>query len=141
MERLPVRQILHPRTEHRSEKAAILSGTPTCHLASVACYFTVVAIAATLDSMIKSFRHKGLRELFLIGRSAKVAIALQERCLRRLDALQQAVVPKDMNVPGFDFHALRGKPKRYSVHVNGPWCITFEFEEGHAWRVDLEQYH
>ena len=44
-----------------------------------------------------------------------------------VDALQQAVVPKDMNVPGFDFHALRGKPKRYSVHVNGPWCITFEF--------------
>jgi proteic killer suppression protein len=91
--------------------------------------------------MIKSFRHKGLRELFLIGRSARVAIALQERCLRRLDALQQAVVPIDMNVPGFDFHALHGRPKRYSVHVNGPWCVTFEFEEGHAWRVNLEQYH
>lgn len=91
--------------------------------------------------MIKSFRHKGLRELFLAGRTTKVSPALQERCLRRLDALNQATVPKDLNVPGFDFHALRGKPKRYSVHVNGPWCITFEFEGGHAWRVDLEQYH
>ncbi len=91
--------------------------------------------------MIKSFRHKGLKELFLTGRSAKVVLALHERSLRRLDALQQAVVPMDMNVPGFDFHALRGKPKRYSVHVNGPWCITFEFGEGQAWRVDLEQYH
>jgi len=91
--------------------------------------------------MIKGFRHKGLKELFLTGKSAKVAIALQERCLRRLDTLQQSVVPIDMNVPGFDFHALRGKPRRYSVHVNGPWCITFEFEEGHVWRVDLEQYH
>ena len=50
-------------------------------------------------------------------------------------------MPEDMNVPGFDFHALRGRPKRYSVHVNGPWCITFAFEDGHAWRVDLEQYH
>jgi toxin HigB-1 len=45
-----------------------------------------------------------------------------------------------MHLPGFNFHALRGKPKRYSVHVNGP-CITFEFEKGDAWRVDLEQYH
>jgi proteic killer suppression protein len=27
------------------------------------------------------------------------------------------------------------------VHINGPWCITFEFEEGDALRVDLEQYH
>jgi toxin HigB-1 len=46
-----------------------------------------------------------------------------------------------MNVPGFDFHPLRGfKPTRYSVHVNGPWCITFEFEDGDACRVDFEQY-
>jgi proteic killer suppression protein len=29
---------------------------------------------------------------------------------------------------------------RYSVHVNGPWCLTFEFEDGDACRVDFEQY-
>jgi proteic killer suppression protein len=47
-----------------------------------------------------------------------------------------------MNVPGFDFHVLRGKPTRYTVHVNGPWCITFEWDlSGGAVRVDLEQYH
>jgi antitoxin HigA-1 len=47
-----------------------------------------------------------------------------------------------MNVPSFYFHPLRGfKPTRYSVHVNGPWCITFEFEDGDACHVDFEQYH
>ncbi len=47
-----------------------------------------------------------------------------------------------MDIPGYDFHALRGiKPRRYTVHVNGPVCITFEFEDGEAWRVDLENYH
>lgn len=47
-----------------------------------------------------------------------------------------------MDLPGFDFHALKGhEPRRYSVHVNGPWCITFEFEVDEARRVDLEQYH
>jgi proteic killer suppression protein len=91
--------------------------------------------------MIRSFRHKGLAELFGSGASAKVDAALRDRVVRRLDALNAASVAADMNLPGFDFHALRGKPKRYSVHVNGPWCITFEFEEGDAWRVDLEQYH
>jgi proteic killer suppression protein len=25
--------------------------------------------------------------------------------------------------------------------VNGPWCITFEFEDGDAFRIDFEQYH
>jgi len=36
---------------------------------------------------------------------------------------------------------LRGKPQRYTIHVNGPWCITFEWQDGKALRVDLEQYH
>jgi len=27
------------------------------------------------------------------------------------------------------------------MHINGPWCITFEWEDGDALRVDLEQYH
>ncbi len=44
-----------------------------------------------------------------------------------------------MNLPGFDFHTLKGfVPTRYTVHVNGPWCITFEFESGDAFRVDFE---
>ena len=47
-----------------------------------------------------------------------------------------------MNIPGFDFHPLKSfNPTRYSVHVNGPWCITFAFESGDACRVDFEQYH
>ena len=47
-----------------------------------------------------------------------------------------------MDIPGFNFHALRGhRPTKYTIHVNGPWCITFEFREGDAHRVDFEQYH
>lgn len=44
-------------------------------------------------------------------------------------------------LPGFNFHPLVGKPKRYSIHVNGPWTITFGWEAGEAVDVDLEQYH
>ena len=46
-----------------------------------------------------------------------------------------------MNVPGFNFHKLRGKPTRYTVHINGPWCLTFEWDGEDAIRLDLEQYH
>jgi proteic killer suppression protein len=91
--------------------------------------------------MIISFKHKGLAELFEIGRSRRVKRDLQYRCLRRLEVLDQAESLSDLNVPGFNFHGLRGVPRRYSIHVNGPWCITFEWEEGEALRVDLEQYH
>jgi proteic killer suppression protein len=91
--------------------------------------------------MIRSFMHKGLKELFRDGGSAKVPPNLHGRCLLILDALDMAMVPDDMNVPGWNFHGLQGKPKRYTTHVNGPWRITFEFEDGDALRVDLEQYH
>jgi len=91
--------------------------------------------------VIESFWHKGLQELFATGRSAKVAADLRKRALVRLDALHHATDLKQLNQPGFDFHALQGKPQRYTIHVNGPRCITFEWEGGAALRVDLEQYH
>jgi proteic killer suppression protein len=91
--------------------------------------------------MIKGWRHKGLKELFETGNSRRVATDLQARVLRRLDRLNAAIHPGEMNLPGFDFHPLRGKPQRYTVHVNGPWCITFGWEKTDATDVDLEQYH
>lgn len=92
--------------------------------------------------MIHTFRSKGLAELWETGATRKIDAQLYERILRRLDTLDRATAPEDMNVPGFDFHKLRGRrPTRYTVHVNRPWCITFEFEDGDAYRVDFEQYH
>ena len=92
--------------------------------------------------MIRSFRHKGLGEFWETGRTSKIDAKLEARIYRRLSALDGAGAPEDLNVPGFNFHMLRGhKPTRYTVHVNGPWCITFAFEGRDAVDVDLEQYH
>lgn len=92
--------------------------------------------------MIASFRSKGLSELWSTGRSRRIAANMHARIMKRLDALDAASRPEDMNLPGFDYHALQGHdPTRYTVHVNGPWCITFEFEDGNAQKVDFEQYH
>jgi toxin HigB-1 len=91
--------------------------------------------------MIRSFFHKDLKDLFEKGTTARIQKSMHERCIVRLDALDRADRPEDMNAQGFNFRALHGKPQRYTVHVNGPWCITFEFEGGEAYRVDFEQYH
>jgi proteic killer suppression protein len=91
--------------------------------------------------VIESFKARSLRQLFETGASSKIAADLRARILIRLDALDSATDLRQLNRPGFDFHPLRGKPLRYSIHVNGPWCITFEWLQGQAQRVDLEQYH
>ena len=92
--------------------------------------------------MIKTFKSKGLAELWERDRTAKINAKFHARILRALDRLDVATVPQEMNVAGFRFHALHSyNPTRYTVHINGPWCVTFEFEDGHAFRVDFDQYH
>lgn len=91
--------------------------------------------------MIRSFSDKQLQALWE-GRRTKIHADMHKRILRRLDVLSVAQQPQDMNLPGFDFHALKGfTPTRYTVHVNGPWCITFSFDGGDAASVAFEQYH
>ena len=92
--------------------------------------------------MIKSFKSRALADLWAKGRTRAIDARMHRRVLLRLDRLDVAARPEDMNLPGFDFHTLKGfAPTRYTVLVNGPWCLTFEFEDGDAWRVDFEQYH
>jgi toxin HigB-1 len=92
--------------------------------------------------LIKSFKSRALADLWSKGRTKAIDARMHRRVLLRLDRLDVAAKPEDMNLPGFSFHALKGfAPIRYTVHVNGPWCLTFEFEDGDAWRVDFEQYH
>ena len=91
--------------------------------------------------VIKSFRTRALKSLWQSDDRRGVRADLVERVIQRLLALDRAEKPEEMNLPGFNFHRLRGKPVRYSVHVNGPWCITFEWRDADAVRVDLEQYH
>lgn len=92
--------------------------------------------------MIKSFRSKALATLWETGKSTKIDARLHRRIIARLTSLDAAATPDSMNLAGYDFHALKGfDPTRFTIHINGPWCITFEFEGSDAYRVDFEQYH
>ena len=91
--------------------------------------------------MIKTFANKQLKALWETGKS-KIYARFHAHILRRLDALDAATAPEDMNLPGYNYHARRGhSPTCYTVHVNGPWCITYEFRDGDAYVLDFEQYH
>jgi proteic killer suppression protein len=91
--------------------------------------------------MIRTFKNRALSDLWATGKTGKIDTRMHRRILVRLDRLDAALNLEELNLPGFDFHPLKGKPQRYSIHVNGPWCLTFEFEDGDALRIDFEQYH
>ena len=54
--------------------------------------------------------------------------------------LEVAGQPEDMNIAGFRFHGLQGKPKRWSVRVTGNYRITFGWLGDSALDVDFEHY-
>jgi toxin HigB-1 len=92
--------------------------------------------------MIKTFRHKGLKQLFETGRSRSVSADLTRRLIRQLDLLNRATGPTDMNLPGNRLHELKGDRKGiWSITVSGNWRLTFTFEGEDAHDVDLEDYH
>lgn len=91
--------------------------------------------------MIRSFQHKGLAKLWNEGDPKGIRPDLLDRVRLRLTALNEAQDLRELNIPGWGLHRLQGKPERFALAVNGPWRITFEWEDGDALRVDLVQYH
>jgi len=90
--------------------------------------------------VIRTYRHKGLEELFNKGKSRRVGARYQAKAIRCLDLINQAEVLSELNIPGFGFHRLQGKPVRYALSVSGNYRVTFGWAKG-AIDVDLEDYH
>lgn len=91
--------------------------------------------------MIRSFRSKALERFARTGDASRLPVPNAARVRLLLATLDAADTPEGMNLPGFGFHALRGKPKRYAVSASGNYRITFGFNGEDAVHVDIEDYH
>jgi toxin HigB-1 len=62
-----------------------------------------------------------------------------QRILMLLDA---ASSPKDLDLPRYRLHSLKGDRKEFwSVTVSANWRVVFRFEGGNAVDVELIDYH
>jgi len=92
--------------------------------------------------MIRVFRHKGLKRLFEKDDARGVRADQVRRIRDVLAHLDEARRPRDLDLPGYRLHPLRGELKDYwSVSITGNWRIAFRFEDGDAFDVDLIDYH
>jgi proteic killer suppression protein len=92
--------------------------------------------------MIATVKHKGLELFFTKGSYKGVPAQPGARIERMLDRLDAALEAKDMDLPGFKLHALKGHRKgEFAVSVSGNWRITFAFDGQDAVNVNLEDYH
>ena len=92
--------------------------------------------------MIRKFRHRGLELFFTKGDHRRIPADRAARIERMLDLLDASGHPQDMNLPGYQWHPLKGKRKgTYAVAVSGNVRMTFRFDGKDAIDVDLEDYH
>ena len=130
-----------------------------CHVSSVtivrpgmqpACV-SVGQITKSVDSctgtrynqfMIRSFRHRGLRRLYERDDPSRIAADQLDRITLALADLDVAGKPSDLDLPGYRLHPLRGDRRGlWSISITSNWRITFRFEAGDVYDVDLVDYH
>lgn len=91
--------------------------------------------------MIKSFRHKGLRQFFETGSTAKIQSKHAKALRFRLEFLNRV---EDLSTLPLQWKLdpLKGDQKgRWSIWVSGNWRLTFEFIDGDVYILDYEDYH
>ena len=89
-----------------------------------------------------SFRHRGLKRLFERDDASRISPELLERVRLILSVLDAAESLQGIDVFTFRLHSLKGDlAGSWAVTVRANWRITFRFDEGHVWDVDLVDYH
>ncbi len=92
--------------------------------------------------MIRSIKHKGLSDFFLTGSTKGICPHHAAKLRILLTALNVAKDVKDLNVPAWNLHALKGDLKKHwSLTVNGNWRITFMLMDEDVYLVNYLDYH
>ncbi len=95
--------------------------------------------------IVRSIRHRGLRQLFENDSSRLLKQDLAERVRGILTALAMAESMEGFAreaAPGWRVHRLSGERRNeWSVSVSANWRITFEERDDAIERLNLEDYH
>lgn len=93
--------------------------------------------------VIKSFRHKGLENLFLKDQIKGVKIDHVKKLRQILAVLNAAKTLDEIKaIKPFRCHGLVGMRKNeHALWVNKNWRVTFEFKQGDVYLTNYEDYH
>ncbi len=92
--------------------------------------------------MIKSFKHKGLKQLFEKWIVSGIPAQDAGRINDRLQAIDTANEIGELNRQIYKLHPLKGEREGYwSITVRANWRITFQFINGDAYILNYEDYH
>ena len=93
--------------------------------------------------MIKSFKHKGLKQLWEKGTTKGIQPKHADKLISLLTALDHISNEQEIVTLFYRLrpHQLHGKTKPWALDVNGNWQLTFELVDGDVYIVDYRDYH
>lgn len=93
--------------------------------------------------MIRSFKDSDTERLFHSGRSRYLPPDIQQRAilrLRRIDVTRQ--IEDLREPPSHRLEKLSGdRAGQWSIRINQQWRVCFRWEDGHAWDLEVVDYH
>jgi toxin HigB-1 len=93
--------------------------------------------------MVKSFKDAETEKVFNRSLSRRLPTDIQRTALRKLRMMNNAVSLTDLRIPPANrLERLSGdRAGQYSIRINDQWRISFEWQEGDAFRVEIQDYH
>lgn len=93
--------------------------------------------------MIRSFGDRETELVWSGVRSRKLPGDIQNKALVKLTLLNRSATLDDLKIPpGNRLERLKGERRhQHSIRINDQWRICFEWREGHAYGVEIVDYH
>lgn len=93
--------------------------------------------------MIRSWADGEAEKLFNRQRTRKLPSDLSRVALRKLLMLDAATTLDDLRVPPANrLEKLKGdREGQFSIRINDQWRVCFAWREGHAYDVEIVDYH
>ena len=89
------------------------------------------------------FRSKHTAAVFMAKNARRFGVDVQKVAQRKLLLLNEAQVLEDLRSPPSNhLEALQGdREGEYSIRINKQWRLCFTWQGGHAYNVEIVDYH
>jgi proteic killer suppression protein len=108
---------------------------------------TWITLSIIMQVMIKTFKSAGTEDIFdgIASRAARKCCpkAVWPVAHRKLDQINRVRRVEELKIPpGNCLERLKGdRVNQYSIRVNQQYRICFTWEEGHAYELEITDYH
>ncbi|KAF0166248.1 MAG: proteic killer suppression protein [Rhodocyclaceae bacterium] len=93
--------------------------------------------------VIQAFADAETERFFATGKSRRLPIEILKRAAMRMSQINAATRIEDLRLPPSNqLEKLSGdREGQWSIRINGQWRVCFRFEGGHAFEVEIVDYH